>query len=88
VLKDGSVAVHEPMEFFTGLVRVVVTGDESILASTAFTSSGHVRSNQPGERTLVVSQDSLSAIERELPAGLAIRHSPGDLEAVLSEWMR
>jgi len=88
VLKDGRVAVHQPIDFFTGLLRVVVTGEESVLASTKFTQAGHVRSSQPGERSLVITPDSLPALERELPAGLSIRQFAGDLEAVLSEWMR
>jgi ABC-2 type transport system ATP-binding protein len=88
VVKEGRIAVHERIESFAGLVRVLATGEESLLASAVFAKIGHVRSGKPGERTLVLAQDSLAEIERELPGGIRLQQLDGDLEAVLSEWMR
>ena len=88
VVKDGRIAIHEPMEFFAGLVRVVARGEEALLSSAPFAKAMHVRTSNPGERTLVVAQNSMSEIERELPAGITLQPLEGDLEAVLSEWMR
>jgi ABC-2 type transport system ATP-binding protein len=88
VVKGGRVAIHERVEFFSGLVRIVARGEESMLASAVFANASHVRSGNPGERSLVVPQGSMAALERELPAGITLQHPEGDLEAVLSEWMR
>ena len=88
VVKNGRVAIHERMESFAGLVRVLATGEESILASTEFAKAGHVRISNPGERTLIVARDSIAAVERELPDGITLRQLEGDLEALVSEWMR
>jgi ABC-2 type transport system ATP-binding protein len=88
VVKDGRIAIHEPMEFFVGLVRVVASGEESLLSSAPLAKARHVRNSNPGERTLVVAQTSIAEIERELPAGVTLQPLEGDLEAVLSEWMR
>jgi ABC-2 type transport system ATP-binding protein len=88
VVKGGRIAIHERMEFFSGLVRVLASGEESLLASAHFAQAAHVRSGSAGERTLVVERDSIAAIEHEMPSGITLQPLEGDLEAVLSEWMR
>jgi len=88
VVKGGRIAIHERMEFFAGLVRILARGEEPQLASAVFAEAAHVRASNPGERTLVAARDSMAAIERELSQGITLQPVEGDLEAVLSEWMR
>ena len=87
VVKDGSIAIHESMEFFAGLVRVRAEGPEPVLASQVFTGARHARGDS-GERSLVLARDSLASLARELPEGVSLQQPEGDLETVVSEWMR
>lgn len=88
IVKGGGIAIHERMEFFAGFVRVRAQGEESLLASHSFAGAGHVRTGETGERFVVIGRDSLSALKRELPEGIRLQEPEGDLETVLSEWMR
>jgi ABC-2 type transport system ATP-binding protein len=88
VVKDGRIVIHEPMEFFAGLVRAVASGEEPLLSQAPLAKAIHVRNSNPGERTLVVAQNSMAELERALPARIALQPLDGDFEAVLSEWMR
>ena len=76
------------LEFFAGFVRVRAPGKESLLASHPFAGARHVRTGETGERFVVIGRDSLSAFKRELPEGITLQEPEGDLETVLSEWMR
>jgi ABC-2 type transport system ATP-binding protein len=88
IVKGGGVAIHERMEFFAGFVRVRAHGEESLLASHTFAGASHVRSGEPGERFIVMAEESLAALTGSLPAGITVQAPEGDLETVLSEWMR
>jgi ABC-2 type transport system ATP-binding protein len=88
IVKDGGVAIHERMEFFAGFVRVRAQGAESVLASHTFAGASQVRSGEVGERFIVLAKEALAALTRELPAEITLHEAEGDLETVLSEWMR
>jgi ABC-2 type transport system ATP-binding protein len=87
IVKGGRIALHQSMESCAQLARLVASGEESLLAAHAFAEALHVRGGA-GVRHLVVDRAAIDTLGRSAPAGVTIRESPGDLEAVLSEWMR
>jgi ABC-2 type transport system ATP-binding protein len=88
VVEGGTIAEFQRVEFFLRLVRFVARGEEALLKSHTFAGAFRIRNSAAGERTLVVERDALAALRQGLPAGISVEETGGDLESVLSEWMR
>lgn len=88
VLANGRLAVMERTDELDNLQRVVLVGDESLLAGTNFDGCRHVRKSREGERIVVLHRDTAEEFLKSLPPGIEAAIPPVDLETTLSEWMQ
>ena len=88
VLANGKIAVLERTPVLQELARVIVQGEESLIATIKLSAFRYVRKSRDGERIVVVEPGQLEQLRLLLPAGCSASAEPADLETVLSEWMQ
>jgi len=88
VLAAGKIALDDPTEDCRELVRIIVTGDEALLAKMDISDYLRVRKPLDGERVLVAPRNQVAESLTRFSSDLKVVVEEQDLETVLSEWMQ
>ena len=88
VLAGGRIAVMDRTEALRRMVRVTISGDESVLAGLDLAFARCVRRPTAGMRTVILGDGvEVEDLRVRLARGVTYEVDEPDLEAVLSEWM-
>jgi ABC-2 type transport system ATP-binding protein len=88
VLSAGRIAVLEEVNWFRGLVRVSLQGDEGSLAGLSFPAAALVRNAGAGRRIALLENPAAERLAAGLPKSITVSIDRPDVEAVASEWMQ
>lgn len=87
ILLNGKIAVFEDVEWFRGLVRASIEGEEQALAQ-AMIQGALVRKDGNGRTTVILERSGTDRLASALPHHLRMVVDEPGLEAIAAEWMR